>query len=153
MCSFTVILPPYPSLELIFFSSFRRVRSWPHLQDFESVFCSFIPTFSKNLSLALSGTLEQSVVRLPFLQVGTTQIRRTPNYAAVLLPQEQGEAAALFCVPVTPFIGAENTLNAAREAHYLRCWTENPVALGVVFHSMWRSTRQLTGIEPAHSPI
>ena len=142
---------PVPPSDLLLQVSIGRW--WPTVQDFGSVLYATSSTCSSNLGQANSGTWKQSVVRLPFLQVSGTQIRRTPNYAAVLLPQEQGEAAALFCVPVTPFIGAENTLNAAREAHYLRCWTENPVALGVVFHSMWRSTRQLTGIEPAHSPI
>ena len=87
MCSFTVILPPYPFLELILFSTFRRVTRWHHLQDFAGVFCSFIPTFSKNLSLALSGTLEQSVVRLPFLQVSTNKTVRTPRLRRSLLPQ------------------------------------------------------------------
>ena len=95
MCSFTVILPPYPFLELILFSTFRRVRSWPHLQDFAGVFCSLIPTFSKNLSLVLSGTWEQSVVRLPFLQVSTNKTVRTPRS---LLPQGRRRRTDFFDV-------------------------------------------------------
>ena len=152
MCSFTVILPPYPSLELILFSTFRRVRSWPHLQDFAGVFCSFIPTFSKNLSLALPGTWEQSVVRLPFLQVSTTQIRRTVAFGLFLLSQEQqGNTELLRCQ--FPFFPASKAVQMQLWRSFTCVLIKNPLSLWLIFISRRRSTNQVTEIEPAHSPI
>ena len=152
MCSFTVILPPYPFLELILFSTFRRVTRWHHLQDFAGVFCSLIPTFSKNLSLVLSGTWEQSVVRLPFLQVSTNKTVRTPRRRRSLLPQGRRRPTNCFRCH-NPCCRRPELLKCSSVGPLLALLNKKILSLWLICISRTRSANQVTGIEPAHSPI